>query len=232
MLHRLGYLDRGHLVDAMRNDLVGEYVGHTAPQTKQVLERAMGGVLFIDEAYYLLPARTTGLRPGGDRHAAPGHGERPDKIVVILAGYKDRMDQFFPLQSRDALADRSPSRLRRLCAGRAAVHRAVMLDQSATPLRRSGGGAARLPDSAGCRSRGSPTRAASATRWTVPGSGTRTGCRRPAPELDPDDLMRIEPTDILAGNVSGDKIRKPRSTPGNDRPSGSICSCWIWICWR
>ena len=58
LLHRLGYLERGQLVHAMRDDLVGEFIGHTAPKTKRVLERAMGGVLFIDEAYYLYRART------------------------------------------------------------------------------------------------------------------------------------------------------------------------------
>ena len=66
LLHRLGYLEEGQLVHAMRDDLVGEYVGQTAPRTKRVLERAMGGVLFIDEAYYLYRATDSqGLRPGG-----------------------------------------------------------------------------------------------------------------------------------------------------------------------
>ena len=78
LLHRLGYLEKGHLVHAMRDDLVGEFIGQTAPRTKRVLEKAMGGVLFIDEAYYLYRARRSeGLRPGMHRHPAPGHGERP-----------------------------------------------------------------------------------------------------------------------------------------------------------
>ena len=64
LLHRLGYLPSGHLVHAMRDDLVGEYIGHTAPKTKSVLDRAMGGVLFIDEAYYL-------YRPGDSMHSWP-----------------------------------------------------------------------------------------------------------------------------------------------------------------
>ena len=95
LLHRLGYQEKGHLVHAMRADLVGEYIGQTAPKTKQVLDAAMGGVLFIDEAYYL-------FRPGDSRDYGQEvvdillqvmENER-DKLVVILAGYKDRMDEF------------------------------------------------------------------------------------------------------------------------------------------
>ncbi len=96
LLHRLGYLEKGHLVHAMRDDLVGEYIGHTAPKTKQVLERAMGGVLFIDEAYTLF--RTEDSKDYGqeciDILMQVMENER-DKLVVILAGYKDRMDHFF-----------------------------------------------------------------------------------------------------------------------------------------
>jgi probable Rubsico expression protein CbbX len=96
LLHRLGYLDRGHLVHAMRDDLVGEFVGQTAPRTKRVLDRAMGGVLFIDEAYYLY--RATDSRDYGqeaiDILLQVMENDR-DKLVVILAGYKDRMDDFF-----------------------------------------------------------------------------------------------------------------------------------------
>ena len=96
LLHRLGYLEKGHLVHAMRDDLVGEYIGHTAPKTKQVLERAMGGVLFIDEAYTLY--RTEDSKDYGqeciDILMQVMENER-DKLVVILAGYKDRMDHFF-----------------------------------------------------------------------------------------------------------------------------------------
>jgi probable Rubsico expression protein CbbX len=96
MLHRLGYLEEGHLVHAMRDDLVGQYVGQTAPRTKRVLEKAMGGVLFIDEAYYLYRAGDS-LDYGQeviDILLQVMENER-DKLVVILAGYKDRMDEFF-----------------------------------------------------------------------------------------------------------------------------------------
>ncbi len=96
MLHRLGYLRRGHLVSVTRDDLVGQYVGHTAPKTKEVLKRAMGGVLFIDEAYYLY--RSDNERDYGQEsieillQVMENHRE---DLVVILAGYKDRMDSFF-----------------------------------------------------------------------------------------------------------------------------------------
>jgi probable Rubsico expression protein CbbX len=98
ILHRLGYIQRNHVVAVTRDDLVGQYVGHTAPKTKEVLKRAYGGVLFIDEAYYL-------HRPENERDYGVEaieillqvmESER-DKLVVILAGYKDRMDEFFRL---------------------------------------------------------------------------------------------------------------------------------------
>ncbi len=96
LLHRLGYLATGQLVHAMRDDLVAEFVGQTAPKTKRVLDRAMGGVLFIDEAYYLY--RSEDSRDYGqeviDILLQVMENER-DKLVVILAGYKDRMDSFF-----------------------------------------------------------------------------------------------------------------------------------------
>jgi probable Rubsico expression protein CbbX len=96
ILHRLGYLRQGHLVAVTRDDLVGQYIGHTAPKTKEVLKKAMGGVLFIDEAYYL-------YRPENERDYGQEAIEillqvmenQRDDLVVILAGYKDRMDRFF-----------------------------------------------------------------------------------------------------------------------------------------
>jgi probable Rubsico expression protein CbbX len=96
LLHRLGYLEKGHLVHAMRDDLVGEFVGQTAPRTKRVLERAMGGVLFIDEAYYLY--RASDSKDYGQEAIEillqVMENER-DNLVVVLAGYKGRMDEFF-----------------------------------------------------------------------------------------------------------------------------------------
>ena len=98
ILHRLGYIEKNRVVAVTRDDLVGQYVGHTAPKTKEVLKRAYGGVLFIDEAYYL-------YRPENERDYGVEaieillqvmENER-DKLVVILAGYNDRMDEFFSL---------------------------------------------------------------------------------------------------------------------------------------
>jgi probable Rubsico expression protein CbbX len=96
LLKGLGYLRRGHLVSATRDDLVGEYVGHTAPKTKAVLKRAMGGVLFIDEAYYLY--RADSERDYGQEAIEillQVMEAQRDDLVVILAGYRDRMDAFF-----------------------------------------------------------------------------------------------------------------------------------------
>jgi probable Rubsico expression protein CbbX len=98
ILHRLGYIKRNHVVAVTRDDLVGQYVGHTAPKTKEVLKRAYGGVLFIDEAYYL-------HRPDNERDYGVEAIEillqvmenDRDKLVVVLAGYKDRMDDFFAM---------------------------------------------------------------------------------------------------------------------------------------
>jgi len=96
ILHRLGYVREGHLVSVTRDDLVGQYIGHTAPKTKEVIKKAMGGVLFIDEAYYL-------YKPENERDYGAESIEillqtmenNRDDLVVILAGYKDRMNKFF-----------------------------------------------------------------------------------------------------------------------------------------
>jgi probable Rubsico expression protein CbbX len=96
ILHRLGWVRKGHVVAVTRDDLVGQYVGHTAPKTKEAVKRAMGGVLFIDEAYHL-------YRPENDRDYGQEaieillqvmEAQRED-VVVILAGYRDRMERFF-----------------------------------------------------------------------------------------------------------------------------------------
>src|ERR1700694_5135011 len=105
ILHSLGYSRKGHLVVATRDDLVGQYIGHTAPKTRDILKRAMGGVLFIDEAYYLY--RQENERDYGQEAIEillqVMENQRQD-IVVILAGYRDRMDQFF--QSNPGMGSR------------------------------------------------------------------------------------------------------------------------------
>jgi probable Rubsico expression protein CbbX len=105
ILHTLGYVRKGHVVTATRDDLVGQYIGHTAPKTKEMLRKAMGGVLFIDEAYYL-------YRPDNERDYGSEaieillqvmENSRHD-VVVIFAGYKERMDVFY--QSNPGLSSR------------------------------------------------------------------------------------------------------------------------------
>lgn len=105
ILYKLGYIKKGHLITVTRDDLVGQYIGHTAPKTKEVLKRAMGGVLFIDEAYYL-------YKPDNERDYGAEvieillqvmENQRED-LVVIFAGYKDRMDSFY--ESNPGLSSR------------------------------------------------------------------------------------------------------------------------------
>jgi probable Rubsico expression protein CbbX len=105
ILFRLGYIKKGHLITVTRDDLVGQYIGHTAPKTKEVLKRAMGGVLFIDEAYYL-------YKPDNERDYGSEAIEillqvmenQRDDIVIIFAGYKERMDAFY--ESNPGLSSR------------------------------------------------------------------------------------------------------------------------------
>ena len=105
ILFKLGYIRKGHLITVTRDDLVGQYIGHTAPKTKEVLKQAMGGVLFIDEAYYL-------YKPDNERDYGSEAIEillqvmenQRDDLVVIFAGYKDRMDSFY--ESNPGLSSR------------------------------------------------------------------------------------------------------------------------------
>ena len=105
ILYQLGYVKKGHLLTVTRDDLVGQYIGHTAPKTKEVLKKAMGGVLFIDEAYYL-------YKPDNERDYGSEAIEillqvmenQRDDLVVILAGYKEPMDKFY--ESNPGLSSR------------------------------------------------------------------------------------------------------------------------------
>ena len=115
ILNRLGYIRRNHVVTVSRDDLVGQYIGHTAPKTKEVLKKAMGGVLFIDEAYYL-------YRPENERDYGQEAIEillqvmedRRDDLVVILAGYKGQDGHLLQEQPGHGLAHRPSYRLPRL----------------------------------------------------------------------------------------------------------------------
>jgi probable Rubsico expression protein CbbX len=201
LLHRLGYLETGHVVHAMRDDLVGEFIGHTAPKTKRVLERAMGGVLFIDEAYYL-------YRPND----AKDYGQEcieillqvmendRDKLVVILAGYADRMDEFFEsnpgMSSRIAHhLDFAPYTMDELVAiGRSMLDGAsyYLSDQAEVAFREYLTVRMGQPRFANARS----------VRNDLERARLRHAHRLASdPELSrsKDDLMRIEPADIPAG---------------------------------
>jgi probable Rubsico expression protein CbbX len=199
LLHRLGYLEKGHLVHAMRDDLVGEYIGQTAPKTRQVLERAMGGVLFIDEAYTLYRAEDS--KDYGqeciDILMQVMENER-DKLVVILAGYKDRMDHFF--ESNPGMSSRIAHHLdfaeyeldELLAIGQ------LMLDRSSYYL--SGEAKAAFRDYLSLRM-GQPRFAnARSVRNELESARLRHAYRLAAdPERHwgKDDLMRLEPSDIL-----------------------------------
>src|SRR5580698_97244 len=199
LLRRLGYLEKGHLVHAMRDDLVGEYIGHTAPKTKQVLERAMGGVLFIDEAYSLYRAEDS--KDYGqeciDILMQVMENQR-DKLVVILAGYKDRMDRFFDsnpgMSSRVAhhldFADYDVDEL--LSIGQ------LMLDRTSYYL--SDEAEATLRDYLSVRMTQPRFANARSVRNELENARLRHAFRLAAdPERHwtKDDLMRLEPSDIL-----------------------------------
>ena len=204
LLHRLGYLETGQLVHAMRDDLVGEYIGHTAPKTKRVLDRAMGGVLFIDEAYYL--HRASDSKDYGqeciDILLQVMENDR-DKLVVILAGYKDRMDGFFEsnpgMSSRIAhhldFAPYTPDEL--VAIGRAMLADAsyYLSDQAETAFREQLTRQIRQPHFANARSvRNDLERARLQHAHRLASDPDLSRSR--------DDLMRLEPADILAGPAS------------------------------
>jgi probable Rubsico expression protein CbbX len=199
LLYRLGYLEKGHLVHAMRDDLVAEYIGQTAPKTKQVLERAMGGVLFIDEAYTLYRAEDS--KDYGqeciDILMQVMENQR-DKLVVILAGYKDRMDRFFDsnpgMSSRVAhhldFADYDVDEL--LSIGQ------LMLDRTSYYL--SDEAEATLRDYLSIRMTQPRFANARSVRNELENARLRHAFRLAAdPERHwaKDDLMRLEPSDIL-----------------------------------
>ena len=215
LLHRLGYLEQGHLVHAMRDDLVGEFVGQTAPRTKRVLERAMGGVLFIDEAYYLY--RASDSKDYGQEAIEillqVMENDR-ENLVVVLAGYKDRMDNFFA--SNPGMSSRITHHLdfAPYDIGDLVAIGQLMLDRSSYHLSAAAQEAFRQNlglqmaelDFANARSvRNELDRARLRHAYRLAAEPHRGWSR--------DDLMRLEPEDMLEGGLgeSAGAIAQPRS---------------------
>jgi probable Rubsico expression protein CbbX len=199
LVHRLGYLEKNQVLHAMRDDLVGEYIGQTAPRTRRILERAMGGVLFIDEAYAL--HRASDSRDYGQECIEilmQVMENRRQNLVVILAGYKDRMDVFFEsnpgMRSRIAHhLDFAPYATDELLAiGQ------LMLDGSAYYLSDAGRAALRAYLA---REQDAATFAnARSVRNALENARLRHAYRlasEPERAWTKDDLMRLEPPDIL-----------------------------------
>ena len=218
ILHRLGYAREGHLVSVTRDDLVGQYIGHTAPKTREVIKRAMGGVLFIDEAYYL-------YRPENERDYGQESIEillqamenNRDDLVVILAGYRDKMDRFFQsnpgMRSRIAhhldFPDYSQEEL-------LAISKLMLVDlayelsaEAETTFAEYIARRLALPHFANARSiRNALDRARLRQANRLFGAGT----------LTTRDLMTIEPEDILASRVFTERRPDAGAEPGT-RPS-------------
>jgi probable Rubsico expression protein CbbX len=222
LLKGLGYLDKGQLVTVTRDELVGQYIGHTAPKTKEVLKRAMGGVLFIDEAYYL-------HRPANERdYGAEAieillqvmENERED-LVVILAGYKDRMDSFFQanpgMSSRIAhhvdFPDYTVDELLAIAELMLAEQRYDFSPEAREAFRSYLGRRISQPRFANGRSvRNALERARLRQANRIVSSDQRRWRRQ--------DLMRIEPDDILASRVMAEEPdgQGPTADPRKDDP--------------
>ncbi len=215
ILNRLGYLAKGHLVTVTRDDLVGQYIGHTAPKTREVLKRAMGGVLFIDEAYYLY--KQDNERDYGAESIEillqVMENQRSD-IVVILAGYKDRMDTFFEsnpgMQSRIAhhidFPDYSLDELMAIAELMLTEQRYLLADDAAVAFRELLDRRMALPRFANARSVRNALercRLRQAGRLVAAGGTVRR-----------DDLMRIEAADVLKSRVFTDPDVATEPSPG------------------
>jgi probable Rubsico expression protein CbbX len=201
LLHRLGYLQQGHLVHAMRNDLVGEYVGQTAPKTKRVLDKAMGGVLFIDEASALYqPDNSKDFGQEAIEILLQVMENQRDQFIVIFAGYKDRMENFFEsnpgLRSRVAhhldFADYNIDEL--VAIGKLMLERAsyYLSEPAETAFRASVTRKMTEPHFANART----------VRNELERARLRHAYRlaaQPEHHWNRDDLMRLEPDDIFSG---------------------------------
>ena len=203
LLHRLGYLEEGHLVHAMRNDLVGQYIGHTAPRTRRMLDQAMGGVLFIDEAYYLY--RGSDPQDFGqeaiDILLQVMENDR-DKLVVILAGYHGRMEEFFEsnpgMRSRIAhhidFATYELDELVAIGRGMLQESRYYLSAKAETTLREYLTRQMQQPEFANARSVRNEMERARLRHAHRLATDLHRGWNR-------DDLMRIEPVDIWASDM-------------------------------
>jgi probable Rubsico expression protein CbbX len=203
LLHQLGYLEQGQLVHAMRDDLVGEYVGQTAPKTRRVLDRAMGGVLFIDEASALYqPDNSKDFGLEAIEILLQVMENERDKFIVILAGYKDRMETFFEsnpgMRSRVAhhldFADYDLDEL--VAIGKLMLERAsyYLADDAERAFREYLMIRMRQPLFANARSVRNELERARLRHAHRLATDSEHGWNR-------DDLMRIEPEDILASEA-------------------------------
>jgi probable Rubsico expression protein CbbX len=219
ILHRLGYIRGGHLVSVTRDDLVGQYIGHTAPKTREVVKRAMGGVLFIDEAYYL-------YKPENERDYGQESIEillqtmenARDDLVVILAGYKDKMERFF--QSNPGMRSRIAHHLDFPNYGVPELLAIAKLMLAAQNYRLSGEGERALADYVPRRMRQPHFANARSIRNALDRARLRQASRlmdhRGAAGLTRADLMTIEAQDIRASSVFEDGAV---SSPGTAGPT-------------
>lgn len=106
MFQRMGVLSKGHLIEVERADLVGEYIGHTAQKTRDLVKKALGGVLFIDEAYSLARGGEKDFGKEAIDTLVKSMEDQKNQFILILAGYSDEMDYF--LQCNPGLPSRFP----------------------------------------------------------------------------------------------------------------------------
>ncbi len=203
ILHRLGYVRKGHLVAVTRDDLVGQYIGHTAPKTKEILKKAMGGVLFIDEAYYL-------YRPENERDYGQEAIEillqvmenQRDDLVVIFAGYADRMRTFY--QSNPGLSSRIAHHLDFPDYSAEELEEIAARMLTAMQYRLSPSGQAALHDYIPLRMRLPHFANARSIRNALDRARLRQANRlfqRKAAQLSRDELMTIEGEDLRASRI-------------------------------
>lgn len=203
VLHRLGYVRKGHLVAVTRDDLVGQYIGHTAPKTKDVLKKAMGGVLFIDEAYYL-------YKPENERDYGAEAIEillqvmenQRDDLVVILAGYKDRMQTFF--QSNPGMSSRIAHHIDFPDYGLGELEQIAARMLEAQHYRFGDGADAVFRDYLGRRMARPHFANARSVRNALDRARLRQASRLFADRdrvLDADDLTTLQPADLLGSRV-------------------------------